>query len=218
MTCLELILSSGELLRSTVTLEGEKLDAVLKSGPVRCATVDSEYAHIATAGDDKQLKVWAIDSLQLLSERCAPISFPCSCLTNNTNHAQRTSEKTDTDRVHAFGSDDPRGGQVWRRLQVRIPSARTFSPIPCSSLLSYPLIPLPTPTPLPSQDTDADTLASHENPSGGTLILGHTSLLTTFLLSPDETHIITADRDEHIRVSWFPQGHTIESFCLGHKK
>ena len=218
MTCFELILSSGELLRSTVTLEGEKLDAVLKSGPVRCATVDSEYAHIATAGDDKQLKVWAIDSLQLLSERCAPISFPCSCLTNNTNHAQRTSEETDTDRVHAFGSDDPRGGQVWRRLRVRIPSARTFSPIPCSYLLSYPLIPLPAPTPLPSQDTEADTLASHENPSGGTLILGHTSLLTTFLLSPDETHIITADRDEHIRVSWFPQGHTIESFCLGHKK
>jgi tRNA (guanine-N(7)-)-methyltransferase subunit TRM82 len=47
------------------------LDALLKAGPVRCAAVDSEYAHLATAGDDKQLKVWAIDRLQLLSERCA---------------------------------------------------------------------------------------------------------------------------------------------------
>jgi tRNA (guanine-N(7)-)-methyltransferase subunit TRM82 len=78
-------------------------------------------------------------------------------------------------------------------------------------------MPLPTPTPLPAPDTN-DLLASHENPSGGTLILGHTSLLTAFVLSPDEKHIITADRDEHIRASWFPQGHTIESFCLGHKK
>ena len=66
--------------------------------------------------------------------------------------------------------------------------------------------------------TEADTLASHENPSGGTLVLGHTSLLTAFLLTPDETHIITADRDEHIRASLFPQGYTIESFCLGHKR
>jgi len=218
LTCLELILSSGELLRSTVTLEGENLDAALKSGPVRCAAVDTEYAHLATAGDDKQLKVWAIDSLQLLSERCAPMPFPCSNLTNSTNHAQRASEKTNTDRVHAFGSDDRRGGQVWRRLRVRVPSARISFPIPCLHLPSYPLTPLPTPAPVPSQNTDADTLASHENPSAGTLILGHTSLLTVFLLSPDETHIITADRDEHIRVSWFPQGYTIESFCLGHKK
>ena len=48
--------------------------------------------------------------------------------------------------------------------------------------------------------------------------MGHTSLLTAFLLTPDETHIITVDRDEHIRASWFPQGYMIESFCLGHKK
>jgi len=218
LTCLELILSSGELLRSTVTLKYEKLDAVLKSGPVRCAAIDAEYTHLATAGDDKQLKVWAIDGLRLLSERCAPVPFPCSSLTNNTYHAQRASEKTNTDRVHAFGSDDRRGGQVWRHLQVRVPSARISFPILCSYLPSYPLTPLLTPTPVPSQNTDADTLASHENPSAGTLILGHTSLLTAFLLSPDETHIITADRDEHIRVSWFPQGYTIESFCLGHKK
>jgi tRNA (guanine-N(7)-)-methyltransferase subunit TRM82 len=79
-------------------------------------------------------------------------------------------------------------------------------------------MPLSTSMPAPPQNMEADTLASHENPSGGTLILGHTSVLTTSVLTPDESYIITADRDEHIRVSWFPQGHTIESFCLGHKK
>ena len=85
-------------------------------------------------------------------------------------------------------------------------------------LPSYPLTPLPTTTPVSPPPTEADTLASHENPSGGTLVLGHTSLLTAFLLTPDEKHIITADRDEHIRASRFPQGYTIESFCLGHKR
>ncbi|KAG6908959.1 hypothetical protein DXG01_002565 [Tephrocybe rancida] len=63
-----------------------------------------------------------------------------------------------------------------------------------------------------------DALSSHENPSGGTLILGHASLLNAFLLSRDEKYIITADRDEHIRVSWYPQGYNIEMYCLGHTK
>ena len=48
--------------------------------------------------------------------------------------------------------------------------------------------------------------------------MGHTSLLNAFLLSSDEKYIITADRDEHIRVSWYPQGYNIEMYCLGHKK
>ncbi|KAI0247099.1 hypothetical protein BJV78DRAFT_1285811 [Lactifluus subvellereus] len=85
-------------------------------------------------------------------------------------------------------------------------------------VFSYPLTPAPATTPAPAPPAEADALVSHENPSGGTLILGHTSLLTAFLLTPDETHIITVDRDEHIRASWFPQGYMIESFCLGHKK
>ncbi|EGN96699.1 hypothetical protein SERLA73DRAFT_184834 [Serpula lacrymans var. lacrymans S7.3] len=63
-----------------------------------------------------------------------------------------------------------------------------------------------------------DAFSSHENPSGGELILGHASLLTSFLLTADEEFIVTADRDEHIRVSWYPQGYNIVSYCLGHEK
>ncbi|KIJ65081.1 hypothetical protein HYDPIDRAFT_89135 [Hydnomerulius pinastri MD-312] len=79
----------------------------------------------------------------------------------------------------------------------------------------YPLHPTEEPV---TEKKTSDGLASHENPSGGELVLGHASLLTSSLVTPDEQFIITADRDEHIRVSWYPQGYTIESYCLGHEK
>ncbi|KAH9059106.1 WD40 repeat-like protein [Lactarius vividus] len=169
---------SGELLHSTVSFEGQKLDGVLKAGPVRCAAVDPMHTHLATAGDDKLLKVWAIDTLQLLSERELP-KKPTQIAFTRSGHTIVVADKF---------------GDVFR-----------FARTPTTTLTSAP-------------STEADTLASHENPSGGTLVLGHTSLLTAFLLTLDETHIITADRDEHIRASRFPQGYTIESFCLGHKR
>ncbi|KAL8656900.1 MAG: hypothetical protein Q9226_002454 [Calogaya cf. arnoldii] len=59
------------------------------------------------------------------------------------------------------------------------------------------------------------------------LLFGHVSLLTDLICvsiprttsaNPlDRTYIISADRDEHIRVSrGIPQAHIIEGFCLGH--
>ncbi|KAG6016347.1 hypothetical protein E4U43_003874 [Claviceps pusilla] len=54
-----------------------------------------------------------------------------------------------------------------------------------------------------------------------TLLLGHVSMLTSLVVaeSHGKKYILTADRDEHIRVSrYIPQAHIIESFCLGHKE
>lgn len=53
------------------------------------------------------------------------------------------------------------------------------------------------------------------------LLLGHVSLLTAIALGHDEQgrrYILTADRDEHIRVSrgTREQAHVIESYCMGH--
>jgi tRNA (guanine-N(7)-)-methyltransferase subunit TRM82 len=52
------------------------------------------------------------------------------------------------------------------------------------------------------------------------LLLGHVSMLTDIAYAKvdSRSYIITADRDEHIRVSrGIPQAHIIEGFCHGHE-
>jgi tRNA (guanine-N(7)-)-methyltransferase subunit TRM82 len=53
------------------------------------------------------------------------------------------------------------------------------------------------------------------------MLLGHVSLLTDVQMATSEvngrqrTYVLTADRDEHVRVSRYPQSHIIEGYCLG---
>ncbi|XP_029936639.1 tRNA (guanine-N(7)-)-methyltransferase non-catalytic subunit wdr4-like [Myripristis murdjan] len=52
----------------------------------------------------------------------------------------------------------------------------------------------------------------------GELKLGHLSMLLAITMTPNDKYIITADRDEKIRVSHHKSPYNIQSFCLGHRE
>ncbi|KAI6024436.1 WD40-repeat-containing domain protein [Pisolithus marmoratus] len=168
--------STGDILHSTADFSAQDKDAVFKSGPIRCAAISHDDQYLATAGDDKHLKVWDLETLALMSARELP--------------------KKSTGIGFTKGND--------------LLAADKFGDV-----FRYTLRPDPSDT---SKKPADDASASYENPSGGVLVLGHVSVLTGCLLTPNQDFIITSDRDEHIRVSWYPEGYVIESYCLGHEK
>ncbi|XP_057708358.1 tRNA (guanine-N(7)-)-methyltransferase non-catalytic subunit wdr4 isoform X3 [Corythoichthys intestinalis] len=52
----------------------------------------------------------------------------------------------------------------------------------------------------------------------GALKMGHLSMVLAVTMSINDKYIITADRDEKIRVSHLRSPYNIQSFCLGHKQ
>lgn len=59
-------------------------------------------------------------------------------------------------------------------------------------------------------------LFNTEGEKEGQLLLGHLSMLLDLRISLDSKFVITADRDEKIRVSSFPNSYNIHNYCLGH--
>lgn len=62
-------LRTGDIHKSTADFGEQDREALLKSGPVRCAAIDNSGRHLATSGEDKILKIWEVDGLKLLNER-----------------------------------------------------------------------------------------------------------------------------------------------------
>jgi tRNA (guanine-N(7)-)-methyltransferase subunit TRM82 len=90
-------------------------------------------------------------------------------------------------------------------------------------LVRFPLNPPPE-AQQPPAGTSAETTDKKDkgkDASDGTLLLGHVSILTGLLLSgprgSPKRCVITADRDEHIRISRYPQSFIVEGWCLGSK-
>jgi tRNA (guanine-N(7)-)-methyltransferase subunit TRM82 len=49
-------------------------------------------------------------------------------------------------------------------------------------------------------------------------VMGHVSMLTDFWILPSGDTIVTCDRDEHIRLSRWPEAYDIIEYLFGHTK
>ncbi|KAJ8051125.1 tRNA (guanine-N(7)-)-methyltransferase non-catalytic subunit WDR4 [Holothuria leucospilota] len=63
---------------------------------------------------------------------------------------------------------------------------------------------------------DVYRFSSKDSSHPGELILGHVSMLLDVIITPDDSFIITCERDEKIRVSCLPNAYNIHGYCLGH--
>ncbi|KAN0009250.1 hypothetical protein ACTFIU_006525 [Dictyostelium citrinum] len=68
-------------------------------------------------------------------------------------------------------------------------------------------------------EVSGDKSTKHdEKESDKNLVFGHYSSIVDIKFSPCFNYLLSADRDEKIRVSHYPNCFDIESFCLGHTK
>lgn len=149
---------------------------------------DSQYAAAVT--EDKFLRVYSLSglstgSLELLHTRS--ITKKASHLTFTPTNDLLISDKTGDTYLYSLHP-------------AAAPSASSSSVTNNTTAERPPIFTLVND---PSQNPDA------------TYLLGHVSVLTAHVLTPDHQHLITADRDEHIRVSRFPQSFVIERYLHG---
>ncbi|KAK1829834.1 hypothetical protein QBC39DRAFT_412460 [Podospora conica] len=191
------------------------------------ATTDGRHI-VAITGSDKTIWVFEHDGaghLTQLSQRPMP-KRPCSIALTPDNQTILSADKF---------------GDVYALPLLPTPASPSPGATPLLSRSSTPSGPAPfkpQATPLTVhtrrnlkalenqkislQHNAKPTPAASLPPFTPTLLLGHVSMLTAVLVathpSTSRAYILTADRDEHIRVSRGPaQAHVIETFCLGHE-
>ncbi|KAE8376704.1 guanine-N(7)--methyltransferase non-catalytic subunit trm82, partial [Aspergillus bertholletiae] len=186
--------------------------------PILVAHPSGDYV-IALTGEDKCIRVLYLKddgTFEQLSERCMP-KRPCSIALTDDGSTVLCGDKF---------------GDVYS-----MPLLPSKEPYVAPKLPNRPKVPAATPLTVHSKRNlesleqqlrygqktppEEKTSLNFEHQ----LLLGHVSLLTdvAFVTVPQDgnsgqkrSYILTGDRDEHIRVSRYPQAHIIEGYCLGH--
>lgn len=143
----------------------------------------------------------------------------------DTNSDGGASEETGSDKVLAFAvspsgklvalTDDTkrlvlfRCDDSWQRISIRWVVRR------CTSLVfSH----AEDEVLVADKSGDVYSFSVAEPQKEGELKMGHLSMVLAVTMTPNDKYVITADRDEKIRVSHLRSPYNIQSFCLGHQQ
>ncbi|KAK2626640.1 hypothetical protein QTJ16_003815 [Diplocarpon rosae] len=184
------------------------------------ATTDGRHV-IAVTGEDKCIRVFkrieegGVEKLQQISERAMP-KRPCSVIISQDNTTILSADK--------FG-DVYSLPLIPSHSLPQVPANQN----PGTTAAAKPFTPAANQFTIHSQRNRKalENQKRHTNQVSEKaapefehkLLLGHVSMLTDIAVVAHQgrDYIVTADRDEHIRVSrGIPQAHIIETFCLGH--
>ncbi|KAJ0413444.1 hypothetical protein BJY00DRAFT_296870 [Aspergillus carlsbadensis] len=208
---------------ATPALEKKK-PAAWSHIPILTSTPGGEYV-VALTAEDKCIRVFQIEvdgTFRELSSRPMP-KRPCSITFMDKNEILLGDKFGDVYSMPLIPSAEPRVSKAAREHQKRI-AATNLTVHTQRNLKS---LEMQKQQAAKKATTKADKAQEDEPSFEHQLLLGHVSLLTDVafvsLPSPDSSstrkrgYILSADRDEHIRVSRGPpQAHVIENYCLGH--
>ncbi|KAM3066026.1 tRNA (guanine-N(7)-)-methyltransferase non-catalytic subunit trm82 [Clarireedia jacksonii] len=230
-------LSVGEEIGTTTVVQQGKKNAknntpaskVSEPSSVTNLTTTNDRRHvIAVTGEDKAIRVFEWEnsagcSLKQLSERCMP-KRPCAVITTADNSTIISADKFgDVYSLPLIPSDSRSAPPTIEGSASPAPMSekqppKLFQPT-ASNLTVHSIRNLKA---LEAQKKQTNKTSEKAGPTfEHKLLLGHVSMLTDVAVATANGHsyILTADRDEHIRITrGIPQTHIIEGFCLGHKE
>ncbi|PBP24629.1 WD repeat domain-containing protein [Diplocarpon rosae] len=202
--------------RSVAVSTGLETPAVI----ALAATTDGRHV-IAVTGEDKCIRVFkrieegGVEKLQQISERAMP-KRPCSVTISQDNTTILSADKFgDVYSLPLIPSHSlPRDPA--NQNPGTTPASKPFTP----AANQFTIHSQRNRKALENQKRHSNQASEKAAPEfEHKLLLGHVSMLTDVAVVAHQgrDYIVTADRDEHIRVSrGIPQAHIIETFCLGH--
>ncbi|ESZ99529.1 hypothetical protein SBOR_0094 [Sclerotinia borealis F-4128] len=193
---------------------------ITEPSPITALTITRDLQHvIAVTGEDKTIRVLAWEDtagkgLKQINDRTMP-KRPCALATTDDCNTIISADKfgdvyslplIPSPSVLSVTEDASTEKQAPKPFQ---PSASALTVHSARNLKS-----------LEAQKKQSNKVSEKTGPDfEHKLLLGHVSMLTDIVVATvsGRQYILTADRDEHIRVSrGIPQAHIIEGFCLGH--
>ncbi|KAL3458063.1 hypothetical protein BJX64DRAFT_280123 [Aspergillus heterothallicus] len=218
---------SSEKKENVAPEKKKKKPASWSNIPILTSTPDGEYV-VALTAEDKSIRVFQIEeggSFQELSARQMP-KRPSSITFMDKNEILLADKFGDVYSMPLIPSAEPRIVKASAQQKKQI-AATNLTVHTRRNLKSLEMQKQQAARRAEKAQNEKAQEEADEPAFEHQLLLGHVSLLTDVafvsLSSPDSSsarkrgYILSADRDEHIRVSRGPpQAHITENFCLGH--